>query len=125
MWNEKRGVMEDWARKLRTSGYPATTRHQVIKEAVKKYEKICVVEDEGGRPVHRAREWQQAARRLDKETSIVSLHKLDPSQISAPLIIDPTQTHSKAEGSLQRVPEVKWNLCDSHVVSCACSKDRC
>ena len=105
--------MEDWARKLRRSGYPATTRHQVFKEAVEKYEKICVVEDEGGRPVHRAREWQQAARRLDKETSIVNWHKLDPSQISAPLIIDPNQTHSKAEGSLQRVPVVKWNLCDS------------
>ena len=39
---------------------------------------------------NRAREWQQAARRLDKETSRVNWHKLDPSQISAPLIIDPT-----------------------------------
>ena len=82
--------MKVWARKLRRSGYPATTRHQVIKEAVEKYEKMCVVEDEGGRPVHRARECQQAARRLDKETSRVNWHKLDPSQISAPLIIDPT-----------------------------------
>ena len=30
--------MEEWARKLRRSGYSVTTRHQVIKEAVEKYE---------------------------------------------------------------------------------------
>ena len=33
-WETSRGVMEDWPRKLRRSGYPETFRHQVIKAAV-------------------------------------------------------------------------------------------
>ena len=37
---------------------------QVIKESIEKWEKMCKVEDEGGRPIHRAREWQQASRGL-------------------------------------------------------------
>ena len=83
--------MEEWARKLRRSGYHCTTRHQVIREAVE-YEKMCKVEDEGGRPVHRAREWQQATRRLEKELKPANWHtsKSDGEQISAPLIVDPT-----------------------------------
>ena len=82
--------MEEWARKLRRSGYSATIRHQVVKEAILKYEKMCAVEDEGGRPVHRAREWQQAGRRLDKETKTANWHKQNPNQIFVPLILDPT-----------------------------------
>ena len=66
-WIRRRGIIEEWARKLRRSGYPATVRHQVVKEALTKYEKMCKVEEEGGRPVHRAREWQQSARRMKKE----------------------------------------------------------
>jgi hypothetical protein len=65
-------VMERWARKLQRSGYPASVRHQAIKEAIQ------------------AREWQKAARRLDKETKPANWHKTDPTQISAPLIVDPT-----------------------------------
>ena len=64
-WEERRGIMEEWARKLRRSGYPATVRHQVVKEALTKYDKMCKVEEEGGRPVHRVREWQQSARRME------------------------------------------------------------
>ena len=52
-WSDRRVVMVEWAKKLRRNGYSATIRHQVVKEAILKYEKMCAVEDEGGRPVHR------------------------------------------------------------------------
>ena len=48
------------------------------------------MEDVGGRPVHQAREWQQGARRLDKETKTANWHKQNPNKISASLILDPT-----------------------------------
>ena len=38
--------MEEWARKIRRSGYSTTNRHQVIKQAIEKYGNICVTEDE-------------------------------------------------------------------------------
>ena len=38
-WERSRKVMEDWSRKLRRSGYPATMRHEVIKAAVDRYER--------------------------------------------------------------------------------------
>ena len=47
-------------------------------------------EDEGGRPVHRARSWQKSARRLEKERKGTTWHKSNPDRVSAPLIIDPT-----------------------------------
>ena len=68
-------MMGRWAKKLQRSGYPQTVRHQVIKEAVDKYEKMCEVEDAGGRQVHRARNWQKAARRLEKEYKVFTWHK--------------------------------------------------
>ena len=85
-----RSVMKRWAMKLRRSGYPQTVRHQVIKESMEKYERMCEVEDSGGRQVHRAREWQKAARRLEKESRKATWHQGAEGQISAPLIIDPT-----------------------------------
>ena len=54
-WERSRKVMEDWSRKLRRSGYPATMRHEVIKAAVDRYKKMCMEEDEGVRPNHRPR----------------------------------------------------------------------
>ena len=86
----RRRVMTAWAMKLKRSGYPATTRHQVIREAVAKFEKMCEVEDSGGRPIHRAREWNRAARRLESERKSTNWHKSSEDRISAPLIIDPT-----------------------------------
>ena len=59
--------MKDYGMKLRRSGWPATTRHQVVREVVEKWDCACRLEDEGGRPIHRAREWQLASRRLEKE----------------------------------------------------------
>ena len=40
--------------------------------------------------MHRARKWQKAARRLEKEQKLTTWHKGSEGQISAPLIIDPT-----------------------------------
>ena len=85
------GVMGKWAEKLRRSGYPQTTRHQVIKTAVQKFENMCKVEDGGGRPVHRPRTWQRRERLLDKEMKAGgSWCKGETDQITAPLIMDPT-----------------------------------
>ena len=66
------------------------------------------VEDEGGRPVHRAREWQQAARRLDKETKTANWHKQNPDQIAAPLILNPANVRKPNQAvkrGLQSVSE--------------------
>ena len=72
---QRRSIMEDWARKLKRSGYAAIVRHQVVKEAIEKFERMCKTEDDGGRQIHRAREWQEAARRLEKELKPSSWHK--------------------------------------------------
>ena len=82
--------MRSWAMKLRRSGYPETVRHQVISEAVRKFEKMCHDEDSGGRPIHRARSWQKSARRLEKERKATKWHKSTADRVSAPLIIDPS-----------------------------------
>ena len=89
-WEKRRKVMEEWSRKLKRSGYSATFRHQVIKAAVLKWEKMCKDEDEGVRPIHRAREWQMQARRREKESKREAWHKSENGQVSAPLILDPT-----------------------------------
>ena len=82
--------MEDWSRKLRRSGYPATMRHEVIKAAVDKYEKMCVEEDEGIRPIHRPRSWKEKERRTEKDLKRTNWHQTKANQVSAPLILDPT-----------------------------------
>ena len=89
-WERSRKVMEDWSRKLRRSGYPATMRHEVIKAAVDRYEKMCVEEDEGVRPIHRPRSWKEKERRREKELKRTNWHQSKAKQVSAPLIIDPT-----------------------------------
>ena len=96
-WEKRRKVMEDWSRKLKRSGYKATFRHQVIKAAVDKWERMCKDEDEGRRPIHRAREWQMLARRREKESKREAWHKAENGQVSAPLILDPTAGGLTAE----------------------------
>ena len=53
---------------------------------------MCKDEDDGVRPIHRARTWQLCSRRLDKESRRESWYKTDSSStsITAPLIISPT-----------------------------------
>ena len=89
-WERSRVVMEEWSRKLKRSGYPATMRHQVIKSALDRWEKLCKEEDEGVRPVHRPREWKEKERRREKEMKSQTWHRKEKGQVSAPLIIDPT-----------------------------------
>ena len=43
--------MERWSRKLRRSGYTATVRHQVIKTALDRWDKMQEEEDAGVRLV--------------------------------------------------------------------------
>ena len=50
-WERSRVVMERWSRKLRRSGYPATVRHQVIKTALDRWDKMRQEEDAGVRLV--------------------------------------------------------------------------
>ena len=89
-WERSRRVMEDWSRKLRRSGYPGTMRHEVIKAAVDRYDKMCMEEDEGIRPIHRPRSWKEKERRREKELKRTNWHQSKDNQVSAPLILDPT-----------------------------------
>ena len=74
-WERSRKVMEDWSRKLRRSGYPATMRHEVIKAAVDRYKKMCMEEDEGVRLIHRPRSWKVKERRREKELKRTNWHQ--------------------------------------------------
>ena len=49
-----RAVMTKWSMKLRRRGYPASVRHQVVKTAMERWEKMCSEEDRGVRPIHRS-----------------------------------------------------------------------
>ena len=63
------------------------------KAAVDKWRKMCLLEDEGGRPIYRPREWRRRERKLAKEAKRQSWHKSkdhDKVKVSAPLILDPT-----------------------------------
>ena len=96
-----RAVMTKWSMKLRRSGYPASVRHQVVKTAMERWEKMCFDEDRGVRPINRSRFWKAKERLREKERKITNWHKSQRNQISAPLIIDPT-----AENMTQGVKEV-------------------
>ena len=76
-WEQKRKYLDDWAMKLKRSGYPQTFRHQVIKAAVEKWEKMCQDKDKGTRPIERARVRQLHARRLEKERRREALNTSD------------------------------------------------
>ena len=89
-WERSRQVMEEWSRRLRRSGYPATMRHEVIKAAVDRYDRLCKEEDEDIRPIHRPRTWKEEERRREKELKRTTWHQNKPNQVSAPLILDPT-----------------------------------
>ena len=109
----RRQVIEDWCRKLRRSGYPATIRHEVIKAASERFKKMCHEEDTGVRPIHRSREWKIEERRREKETKKTRWHKRKEDQVSVPLLLDPTQGQMTKEmkGVCQKVEEVTgWRI---------------
>ena len=82
-WETSRRCMEQFARKLKRSGYPPTVRHQVVESALRRWRRRCREEDEGVRPVHRPMEWRRDERMLSKHTKGVAWHKGD-SKVSAP-----------------------------------------
>ena len=92
-WERQRKVMEEWLHKLKRNGYPHSFRHQVVKAAVQKWDDMCRVEDSGGRPIHRNREWHENSLWMEKERKQESWHQRDKDQPSAPLMIDPTAGH--------------------------------
>ena len=89
-WEGRKSIMKAYAMKLKRSGWPATTRHQVVKEVVEKWDQACQMENEGVRPIHRAREWPVASRRQEKEQKMKNWQKMGKDQVLAPLILDPT-----------------------------------
>ena len=60
-------VMEDFARMLKRSGYSEKFRYEVISDALRGHEKMQQRENEGGQPVDRPREFDEAGRRKRKE----------------------------------------------------------
>ena len=85
-WERSRMVMEKWSRKLRRSGYPATVRHQVIKTAIERWDRMMEEEDAGVRPMYRPREWKEKERRLAKEKKRQNWHQGKEGQVSAPTV---------------------------------------
>ena len=53
-WEVSRNCMEEFARKLKRSGYAATVRHQVVETALRRWRRMSREEDEGVRPVGRS-----------------------------------------------------------------------
>ena len=96
-WEVSRKVMTKWSMKLRRSGYPATIRHQVIKTAGERWDRMCQQEDSCVRPIHRSRYWKAKERAREKEMKITNWHKSQANQVSAPLIVDPTAGNTTSE----------------------------
>ena len=89
-WEHRRKVMTQVSMKLRRSGYPETTGHQVVKTVCERWERACQEEDDRVRPIHRPREWKQRERMLEQERKIFNWHQRKKDQVSAPLFLDPT-----------------------------------
>ena len=70
---------------LRSSGYPETVRHDVIKTSFQRWDKMC--EEEA---CTQARDWKSQKRRMEKERKASCEHKGLENQVSAPLILEPT-----------------------------------
>ena len=70
-WAEaSRSVMERRSEKLRRSGYPETVRHEIIKTACEKYDRMCEEENNGGRPIYLPRQWREKERRKDNKKKV-------------------------------------------------------
>ena len=96
-WEKKRLVLASFSMKLMRSGYPATKRHQAIKTACVKYDKMCEDDKNGVRPIHRSRDWMAKERRLEKERKVTKWHQSQKNKVSAPLFLDPTAGNLTSE----------------------------
>ena len=106
--------MAQFSMKLLKSGYPATSRHQVIWTVCDRWDKACQEEDDKTRPIHRPCEWKQKERLLEKENTILNWHQSNKDQVLAPLIVDPTS--GKMAREMRDVCAKFENVTGRHVV---------
>ena len=66
-WDRTIVHLNDFAQRLRASGYNEDYRHQVIKAGVVGFDKMLEVATNGGRPLNRARSWKEDIRQKKKE----------------------------------------------------------
>ena len=74
----KIGIMEDYARTLKRSGYSERFRHEVISDAMRCHQKMLKTEAEGGRPVDRPRDYQPQERRRRREEKRERFYRKEP-----------------------------------------------
>ena len=72
------GIMEDYARTLKRSGYSERFRHEVISDAMRCHQKMLKTEAEGGRPVDRPRDYQPQERRRRREEKRERFYRKEP-----------------------------------------------
>ena len=65
-WGIKAKILSEFCNKMMISGYSEKFRLEVIKSAVRGYEKQCLDADQGIKPLHRSREFQ-AEQRMKKK----------------------------------------------------------
>ena len=74
-WEEKAAFLTDHSRRMKASGYAEKFREEVIISGIRGFEKMVEVEEAGGRPVNRARSWEQKTRSKKKKEKSITWHK--------------------------------------------------
>ena len=74
-WSEKAEMLSDFSARLRFSGYSERYRQQVIRSVLSGWDKMVKEQEEGRRPINRAREWQADQRKMDKTKKKNSWYK--------------------------------------------------
>jgi hypothetical protein len=92
---EKLEIMDQYNARLRRSGYKGLYRQKVIQAAHQIYRsKVEVSKTEGGRPLHRDKQYQKEQRQVEKELKKVCWYRKSKRQggqiTHAPLIVSPT-----------------------------------
>ena len=70
-WVEKAEMLSEFSARLRDSGY----RQEVIQSVLRGWEKMVEEQEAGQRPINRARSWQEAERRKEKERKKTTWYK--------------------------------------------------
>ena len=66
-WERTVKHLDDFAQRLRASGYNEDYRYQVVKSGVVGFDKMLEATTNGGRPINRARSWNEDIRQKKKE----------------------------------------------------------